>query len=115
MYYINKTPTDNGNYGNPQSNGNGYALPDSLLDSYIATMGFAIIALDGDTVTAVEVNQDALDAYLAEHPDVPPQPEEPIDPQPTIEERMTSAEEDISTLADAVNILLGEGEANAQP
>lgn len=77
MYYINSTPTDNGNYGNPQSNVNGYALPDSLLDSYVATMGFAILTLDGDTVTAVEVNQDALDAYLAERPVLPPEPTEP--------------------------------------
>lgn len=114
MYYINSTPTENGNYGNPRSNGGGLALPYELLDSYIATMGFAILTFDGDTVTAVEVNQDALDAYLAEHPVLPTE-DGPIDPQPTIEERMTSAEEDISALADAVNILLGEGEENAQP
>lgn len=66
--YINKIPTENGNYGNPHSNADGYAIPNELLDSYIATMGFAILTLDGETVTAVEVNQDALDAYLAEHP-----------------------------------------------
>lgn len=80
MYYINKTPSENGNYGNPSSRGE-IALPDELLDSYVATMGFAILTLDGDTVTAVEVNQDALDAYLAEHPDVPPEP-----PQPSADE-----------------------------
>lgn len=81
MYYINNTPTDNGNYGNPRSSGGGYALPDNLLDSYIATKGFAILTLDGNTVTAVEVNQEALDAYVAEHPVVPPEP-----PQPSADE-----------------------------
>lgn len=75
--YINRQPTDNGNYGNPRSNGDGLYLADSLLDRYIATMGFAILTLDGDTVTAVEVNADALNAYMEEHPIVPPEPEQP--------------------------------------
>lgn len=67
MYYINKTPTENGNYGNPSSRGE-IALPDSLLDRYIATMGFAVLTLDGDTVVGIERNDDAYAAYIAEHP-----------------------------------------------
>ena len=77
MYYINKKPTENGNYGNPHSTADGYALPDALLGSYLDTRGFALLQVDGDTVTSVTVNQTALDTYLAEHPSVEPAPETP--------------------------------------
>ena len=90
MYFINSKPMENGNYGNPQSNvfEGAVALPDALLSGYITTKGFATLVvedkpLDGTsivwpTVVSVAVNQDALDAYLADHPDIPavPQPAE---------------------------------------
>lgn len=88
MYYINSTPTDNGNYGNPQSNqyADSIAIPEELLDDYIACRGFAVFTVEDDTVTAVDVNQDALDAYLAEHPDVPDEPsDEPSAEDVTLE------------------------------
>lgn len=73
MYYINDNKTSIGNYGNPMSNPfpGCVNLPDNLLTSYIEARGFVTISLDGNTVTAVEINQEALDAYLNEYPDKP--------------------------------------------
>lgn len=67
MYYIKRTPSENGNYGNPSSRGE-IALTDELLSSYLDTMGFATVTVENDTVTAVTVNQTAYDAYMAENP-----------------------------------------------
>lgn len=81
MYYINSEPTENGSYGNPQSNYRTgmLALPDELLDAYIETMGFASLTIDESGVIAeVTVNQEAYDKYQEEHP---PQPEP--EPEPT--------------------------------
>ena len=74
------------------------ALPDELLSAYIDAKGFVFLELERAeevpiplllkgikefyVVTAVEVNQEALDAYHAEHPDVseeePTQEDDPI-------------------------------------
>lgn len=79
MYYINSTPSENGNYGNPQSNRTegAYELPDALLGDYIDTMGFAMLTVLDGVVTAVERNTEAYDAYLAEHPPQPAPEREP--------------------------------------
>lgn len=73
MFYINATPSENGNYGNPmgQPFPGCVNLPDELLANYIASRGFVSPTLDEDgvTVTDVPVNQEALDAYLAVNPD----------------------------------------------
>lgn len=78
MYYIN---TQGSNHGNPTSAPfpNSVALPDALLDAYIATKGFCTLSLDGDTVTALVVDQEALDAYNETHPDIPPETEPTTD------------------------------------
>lgn len=79
MYYINSTPTENGNYGNPQSNAqeDAYALPDELLPEYIDSMGFVTLTVtDGGIVTSVERNEEAYAAYQAEHPAAAPTPAE---------------------------------------
>lgn len=83
MYYINATPRESGYYGNPmgQSFPGSVALPDELLGAYIEAKGFVYPEVEDGEVVAVEVNQEALDAYLAEHPDQP-EPE----PEPTTEE-----------------------------
>ena len=83
MYYINATPTASGNYGNPmgQTFTGSLALPDDLLSDYINVKGFVIPVIENGAVVSLEVNQEALDAYNAEHPDVP----EP-DPKPTTED-----------------------------
>lgn len=86
MYYINPTGPYHGNpMGQPFSGC--VMLPDDLLSNYLAAMGFVTLTLDGNTVTALAVDQDALDAYKAEHPDTP-EPE----PVATVEERMDALE-----------------------
>lgn len=75
MYYIN---TQGPNHGNPTSTPfpNAVALPDDLLDAYIATKGFCTLTIVDGTVTALVVDQEALDAYEKDHPDV--EPEKPV-------------------------------------
>lgn len=87
MYYINEHPNESGNHGNPVSNQTTgmVALPDSLLNAYIAAKGFVNIQTDGGMITVVETNQEALAAYEAAHPE-PPEEAEP------------SAEEILNTL-----------------
>lgn len=71
MYYINSIPTENGNYGNPQSSyADGFlTLPDELLPEYLAAKGFVFLTVIEDVITAVPINQEAYDAYIAGHPD----------------------------------------------
>lgn len=79
MWYINSTPNESGNYGNPmgQAFPGCVSLPDDLLGPYVEAKGFVYPEVEDGEVVAVEVNQEALDAYLAEHPDQPePEPEE---------------------------------------
>lgn len=90
MYYINPTPNETGYYGNPmgQPFPDCLTLPDSLLDPYIEAMGFVTLTVEGAEVVSLETNQEALDAYLAEHPITPPP-----DPSPTMEDRVTALEQ----------------------
>ena len=75
MYYIN---TQGPNHGNPISTPfpNSVSLPDTLLMDYINTKGFCTLTIVDGAVTALVVDQEALDAYNAEHPDV--EPEKPV-------------------------------------
>lgn len=75
MYYIN---TQGPNHGNPTSAPfpNSVSLPDTLLMDYINTKGFCTLTVQDGAVTAVAVDQEALDAYNAEHPEV--EPEKPV-------------------------------------
>lgn len=59
----------------------GYALVPDTLDTsvFYDFMGFVTLELDGNTVTAMTGNQEALDAYKASLP-------EPVEPHPTTEE-----------------------------
>lgn len=80
MYFIDPT----GPYhGNPMSQPfpGCVGLPNELLSPYLATKGFCTIVVEDGVVTGLTVDQEALDAYEAEHPDVP----EP-DPPPTVED-----------------------------
>lgn len=83
MYYIN---TQGPNHGNPTStpSPNSVSLPDALLMDYINTKGFCTITIVDGAVTALVVDQEALDAYNAEHPDV--EPEKPV----TVEELLAA-------------------------
>lgn len=73
MYYINAQPNASGNYGNPMSKSfpGSVCLPDDLLSDYINAKGFVIPVIENGAVVSLEVNQAALDAYNAEHPDQP--------------------------------------------
>ena len=75
MYYIN---TRGPNHGNPTSTPfpNSVSLPDTLLMDYINTKGFCTLTVQDGAVTALVVDQEALDAYNAEHPEV--EPEKPV-------------------------------------
>ena len=78
MYYINAKPNDSGNYGNPmgQPFTGCLKLPEALLSSYIEAKGFILPEVVDNEVVGFAWNQEALDAYLAEHPEVPePEPE----------------------------------------
>ena len=58
----------------------GYAwCPDDFVEVFYSTnpAGFVNITVENETVTEMTINQEALDAYIAEHPD---QPED--DPEP---------------------------------
>ena len=83
MYYIISQGV---NHGNPMSVPfpNSTSLPDALLMDYIATKGFCTLTIVDGTVTALVVDQEALDAYNAEHPDV--EPEKPV----TVEELLAA-------------------------
>ena len=83
MYYIN---TQGPNHGNPTSNPfpNSVSLPDTLLTDYINTKGFCTFTVQDNIVTTLVVDQEALDAYNAEHPEV--EPEKPV----TVEELLAA-------------------------
>ena len=70
MYYISKTPTENGNYGAPmgQPFPDSVELPDGLLATYLAAKGFVDITVQGSTVSEVRENGAARAAWEAEHP-----------------------------------------------
>ena len=79
MHYINPTPNETGNHGNPMGQPNCVTLPDDLLSPYLAAKGFVTLTVENGAVTSLETNQEALDAYEADHPDLPPEePEEPV-------------------------------------
>lgn len=74
MYYIN---TQGPNHGNPmgQPFHGCVALPDELLSAYLDTKGFCTLTVQDGAVTALAVDQEALDAYKQDHPDVEPKKE----------------------------------------
>lgn len=74
MYYISSTLNETGNHGNPmgQPFTECIKLPDDLLSGYLAYNGFVNLTIDGDTVTAVEPNTEAWDAWKAT---LPPEPD----------------------------------------
>lgn len=74
MYYIKSQPDATSNYGTPQTSfAEGMvSLPDELLTVYVQTMGFANITVENEAVTSVTVNQEAYDAYVADHKEPDP-------------------------------------------
>lgn len=87
MYIIKKNPYVNGSrppiqtwsYETPPE---GYAIcPEEFWAVFYSTTpaGFVNITIENDVVTSMEVNREALDAYLASLPEPEPIP----DPEPT--------------------------------
>ena len=72
MYHIN---AQGPNHGNPTSTPfpNSVSLPDTLLMDYIGCKGFCTLTIEDGAVTALVVDQEALDAYNKDHPDVTPE------------------------------------------
>lgn len=77
----------------------GYALVPDTLDAsaFYEFMGFVTLELDGVTVTAMTGNQEALDAYKASLP-------EPVEPEPTTEERVAALEAENKLLKEQVKM-----------
>ena len=83
----------------------GYALVPDTLDTsvFYNFMGFVTLELDGSTVTAMTGNQEALDAYKASLP-------EPVEPQPTTEERVAALEAENKLLKEQVSAQADQAE-----
>lgn len=85
MYIIKKTANENGSrpplqIWTKQSMPNGYAIcPDEFYDIFYSTTpaGFVNITVDGDVVTSMEINQEALSEYIANNHNVEPSEREP--------------------------------------
>ena len=79
--YIQPTPTDVGAYTSPQSSAaRGLVqFPDAFLDTFLAYNGFVTLTIENNTVTAIEPNAEAWEAWKAEQP-------EPVEPEPTPQE-----------------------------
>ena len=98
MQILQKAPLENGGYSVIQTwpgevPPEGYVIVPDTLDTsvFYDFMGFVTLELDGETVTAMIGNQEALDAYKASLP-------EPVDPQPTTEERVAALESENAML-----------------
>lgn len=75
MYYIRKTPTNIGEHGPIMTEYfvGSVALPFAFLSKYIAYKGFCNLTINNNIVTNIMVNQEALDAYNKDHPDIEPE------------------------------------------
>lgn len=88
MYYIKSIP-ENNNHGNPmcQPFSNCVELPDNLLKPYLDAKGFVHLVITDNLVSSLSINQEALDAYNKDHPEVAPTK------LPTNEERISALED----------------------
>ena len=73
MVYIKSRP-ENDNYGSPHfpPQRGDIELPQSLIADYLDTKGFAILTIENGEITAIERNDEAYNAYIADHPDITP-------------------------------------------
>lgn len=107
MWIIPSTANEDGGRGNMQT-WNGVTPPDGYLwcdeqyvDTYCQAKGFVNLEVDGDTVTNMTVNQEALDKWNAEHTEP-----EPGDEQIPDDEAVAIIQGEI-TDAEALNIISG--------
>lgn len=73
MFFIKDVPNSYGNHGNPVSNQSSgmVLLPDELLSIYVESKGFVNITVNNGVVDSCVINQEAYDAYIKDHTDVP--------------------------------------------
>lgn len=96
MHIIEIAPLDNGAHNN-QNGGistipDGWAvIPDDMLIP--DTFPFVDITVEGQVVTSMT-------------PGVIPEPEDPVTPEPTLEEKYQALEEQLATTQDAVDFIL---------
>lgn len=71
MYYISKNSNESGAYSNPQSNKfpDSVALSDEQLTEFLKYNGFVNLTIEGETVTNIEPNLEAWEAWKASLPD----------------------------------------------
>lgn len=76
MWYIKPTADASGNYGNPHypAREGDLELPEILTEAFVDARGFVLLTVENGVVTAVTKNEDAYNAYIAEHPDTPEPP-----------------------------------------
>lgn len=82
MQVILKETSQNGAYASPHSwddevlpDQNHAWIPDELdLTEFFRYKGFVTLSIEDDVVTAITLNQEAYDAWLAEHPEPDPLP-----------------------------------------
>lgn len=113
MYIITLAPQEDG--GRPAlqtwdeiTPPEGYALcPEEYHDVFYSTnpAGFVNIEVEDGVVTAMEVNQEAYDAYVAANPAEPE-----TDPKPTTEERIATLEAENKLLTQQVEALSGQND-----
>lgn len=110
MQILQKAPLENGGYSVIQTwpgevPPEGYVIVPDTLDTsvFYDFMGFVTLELDGNTVTAMIGNQEALDAYKASLP-------EPVDPPPTTEERIAALEAENKLLKEQVSAQADQAE-----
>ena len=83
----------------------GYAIcPDEFVTVFYSTTpaGFVTIEVADGVVTAMEINQDALDTYIAENPETTP--------EPTTAERVATLEAENKLLTQQVEALSGQND-----
>ena len=109
MQIIRKSANANGAYMPMQSWRGplpaGYAAVPDTLDTavFYEYMGFVTLTLNGDTVTGMQGNQAALDAYKTSLP-------EPVEPPPTTEERVAALEAENKLLKEQVSAQADQAE-----
>ena len=75
MFYINSIKQNN-NYGNPMGQyfKDSIQLPDELLNNYLETKGFCDFEIQDNIIIKIIINQNDLDDYNNNYPEVKPEP-----------------------------------------
>lgn len=93
MYYLNNSPNESGNYGNPmgQPFNNCIQLPEELLNTYLDSNGFVTLTIENNIITNIEQNTEAYNAWKES---LPPEADPLISAK---EERVAQSKSDLET------------------